>query len=311
MQIIETIPRMSVTVRLLKKDGKSIGFVPTMGYLHEGHLSLARTAKKHNDVVIMSIFVNPIQFGPREDLDNYPRDLKRDEEMASQAGVDIIFYPSAKDVYPPGFSTYVTVGKLTDGLCGESRPGHFRGVTTVVTKLFGIVKPDIAYFGQKDAQQALVIKKMVEDLNMGIDIKMLPIVREKDGVAMSSRNVYLSRAERKDAGILYEALNAAKKLIEEGEMNSAKIIKVMEAAVKSKPTARIDYISIVDTKNLKPVKKVSDGALIAVAVYFGKTRLIDNIIVDSENSVSSEVRSQKSEVRKNLSSDVCPLSSET
>ena len=289
MQIIETIPRMSVAVRLLKKDGKSIGFVPTMGYLHEGHLSLARTAKKHNDVVIMSIFVNPIQFGPREDLDKYPRDLERDERMANQAGVDIIFYPSAKDMYPAGFSTYVTVEKLTDGLCGAARPGHFKGVTTVVAKLFGIVKPDIAYFGQKDAQQAIVIKKMAEDLNMGIDIKILPTVREKDGVAMSSRNIYLSKAERKDAGILYETLNAAKKAIEGGERNPAKIIKIMEAAIGSKPTAKIDYVSIVDTKDLKPVRKISEGALIALAVYFGKTRLVDNIIVSADETASLTV----------------------
>ena len=289
MQIIETIPRMSVAVRLLKKDGKSIGFVPTMGYLHEGHLSLARTAKKHNDIVIMSIFVNPIQFGPREDLDKYPRDLKRDEEMASQAGVDIVFYPSANDMYPSGFSTYVTVEKLTDGLCGESRPGHFRGVTTVVTKLFGIVKPDIAYFGQKDAQQALVIKKMVEDLNMGIDIKILPIAREKDGIAMSSRNVYLSKSERKDAGVLYEALTAARMLIDDGEKSSAKIIKTIETAIKAKPTAKVDYVSVVDAKNLKPVRTVSKGALIAVAAYFGKTRLIDNILIDANESVFANV----------------------
>lgn len=289
MQIIETIPRMSVAVRLLKKDGKSIGFVPTMGYLHEGHLSLVRTAKKHNDIVVMSIFVNPLQFGPREDLDKYPRDLERDERMANQAGVDIIFYPQAREMYPAGFSTYVTVEKLTDGLCGKSRPGHFRGVTTVVAKLFGIVKPDIAYFGQKDAQQAIVIRKMAEDLNMGVDIKILPTVREKDGVAMSSRNVHLSKKERNDAGVLYATLNSAKKAIEGGEKNPAKIIKMMETAIRARPTARIDYVSIVDIKDLKPVRKISDGALIALAVYFGKTRLIDNVTVSADEAASLTV----------------------
>ncbi|MBI5124107.1 MAG: pantoate--beta-alanine ligase [Candidatus Omnitrophica bacterium] len=284
MQIIDNIPRMSMAVKLLKKEGRTIGFVPTMGYLHEGHLSLARTAKKHNDVVVMSIFVNPIQFGPKEDLDKYPRDFKRDEEMARGSGVDILFYPSAKEMYPDGYSTYVNVEKLTDGLCGASRPGHFRGVTTVAAKLFGIVKPDIAYFGQKDAQQAIVIRKMTEDLNMGIDIKILPIVREPDGLAMSSRNIFLSKKERRDAAVLYESLVSAKELIEKGEKSADRIIKAMEALIKSAPSAKIDYVSIVSAKNLKPLNAINQEALVAVAAYVGKTRLIDNILVNQMKS---------------------------
>lgn len=279
MKIIDNISRMATFVKMLKKEGKSIGFVPTMGYLHEGHLSLARTAKKHTDVVVMSIFVNPIQFGLNEDFDKYPRDFKRDEELARGAGVDVIFCPKVLDMYPEGYATYVNVEGLTDSLCGASRPGHFKGVTTVVAKLFGIVQPDMAYFGQKDAQQAIVIKKMVKDLNMDIEIKILPIVREKDGLAMSSRNVYLSEMERKDALILYQSLRKVEALINQGECDSKKIIKMMEDIIKAKPTAKIDYISIVDAKNLKDVKTISGEALIALAVFIGKTRLIDNIVV--------------------------------
>ena len=271
---------MSTFVKMLKKEAKTIGLVPTMGYLHEGHLSLARTAKKHTDVVVMSIFVNPIQFGPDEDFERYPRDLKRDEELARSAGVDVIFYPPAKEMYPQGYSTYVNVEKLTDALCGESRPGHFRGVTTVVAKLFGIVSPDMAYFGQKDAQQAIVIKKMAADLNMGVETKVLPIVREKDGLAMSSRNVYLSESERKDAAVLYQSLKKAEGLINAGEKDPGKVMKAMEELIKAKPSARIDYISMVDAKQLEDLKDtVSGEVLIALAVFIGKTRLIDNIIL--------------------------------
>ncbi len=279
MKIIDNIPRMSTLSRILKKEGKSIGFVPTMGCLHEGHLSLVKTARKHTDVVVMSIFVNPIQFGPNEDLDKYPRDFKRDEEMARLAGADVIFYPSEKDMYPNGYSTYVNVEKLTDTLCGASRPEHFKGVATVVAKLFGIVKPDIAYFGQKDAQQAIVISRMVKDLNMDIEIKILPIVREKDGLAMSSRTIYLSEIERKDATVLYQALKKAGSMIEEGERNPKKIIKAMDDMIRETPTAKIDYISIVDTKNLKDSNTISDEVLIALAVFIGHTRLIDNAII--------------------------------
>jgi pantoate--beta-alanine ligase len=279
MKTIDNVPRMATFSRMVKKEGKTIGLVPTMGYLHEGHLSLARTAKKLNDVVVMSIFVNPIQFGPNEDLDSYPRDLQRDEDLASTAGVDVIFYPSAKEMYPEGFATYVNVEGLTEKLCGAKRPGHFKGVTTVVAKLFGIVKPDMAYFGQKDAQQAIVIKKMVEDLNMDVGIKVLPIAREKDGLAMSSRNKYLSEAERKDAVVLYRSLQVAESLIKAGEKNSKKIVQAMEAVIVAKSAAKIDYIAIVDPKDLRDVDTISGKALVALAVFVGKTRLIDNIVV--------------------------------
>ena len=217
MKVVDTITRISTLVKIFKKEGRSISLVPTMGCLHEGHLSLVRAARKHTDVVIMSIFVNPLQFGPKEDFEKYPRDLKRDEELARSAGADIIFNPSAKDIYPAGYSTYVNVEGLTRTLCGSSRAEHFKGVTTVVAKLFEIVRPDIAYFGQKDAQQAIVIKKMAADLNMGIEIKMMPIIREPDGLAMSSRNVYLSSDERRDALVLHDALKRAEAMIKSGE----------------------------------------------------------------------------------------------
>jgi len=283
MKTIENIPRMTTFSKMMKKEGKAIGFVPTMGYLHEGHLSLARTAKKHTDIVVMSIFVNPAQFGANEDFDGYPRDLNHDEEMARTAGVDVIFYPSVKDMYPAGYATYVNVEGLTEVLCGRSRPGHFKGVTTVVAKLFGIVKPDVAYFGQKDAQQAVVIKKMAEDLNMDVEIKIMPIVREKDGLAMSSRNSYLSEDERKDASAIYKGLKKAESMIEDGERNAGGIAKAVEEMIRSKcPAARIDYISIVDNKTLKDVNVISGDVLIAVAVFIGKTRLIDNMVINPD-----------------------------
>ena len=270
---------MSTLVKIFKKEGKSISLVPTMGYLHEGHLSLVRAARKHTDVVVMSIFVNPMQFGPKEDFEKYPRDLKRDEQLATSAGVDIIFNPSVNDMYPSGYSTYVSVEGLTDTLCGSSRPGHFKGVTTVVSKLFEIIRPNIAYFGQKDAQQAIVIKKMTEDLNMGIEIKIMPIIRESDGLAMSSRNIYLSDTERKDALVLYESLKKAEDMVRSGEQDAGKIVKVIEGTIRSVESARIDYVSVVGTKNLKKVKTISGEVLVALAVFIGRTRLIDNIIV--------------------------------
>lgn len=296
MKVVDSISRMSTLVKILKKEGKSVGFVPTMGYLHEGHLSLVRTAKKHTDIVMMSIFVNPIQFGPGEDIDKYPRDFKHDEQMAQSAGVDVLFYPLAKDMYPAGYSTYVNVESLTENLCGRSRPGHFKGVATVVAKLFGIVKPDIAYFGQKDAQQAIIIKKMVEDLNMGVEIKVLPTMREADGLAMSSRNTYLSSSEREDAAVLHQSLEKAEYLIKKGERDVKKVIKAIESSIKEKPSTKIDYISIVDAKNLKDVDVITGEVLIALAVFVGKTRLIDNIILklDSKDAtVKKETASTK------------------
>ena len=237
-------------------------------------------AKKHTDVVVMSIFVNPLQFGPKEDFEKYPGDLKRDEELATTAGVDIIFHPSVNDIYPAGYSTHVNVEGLTDTLCGASRPGHFKGVTTVVAKLFEIVRPDIAYFGQKDAQQAIVIKKMAADLNMGVEVKVMPIIREPDGLAMSSRNVYLSDSERKDALVLHESLRKAEEMIKGGERDSRKVIKAMQELIKLAPTAKIDYVSIVDAVTLKDTKTINPEVLIAVAVFIGKARLIDNIIMN-------------------------------
>lgn len=283
MKIINDIDKMKTYARIMKKEGKLVGFVPTMGYLHEGHLSLIRTARKQSDVVIVSIFVNPIQFGPDEDFKKYPRDIQRDENLAKSCGVDVLFYPKKEDMYPKGFSTYVNVEKMTNNLCGKSRPGHFRGVTTVVMKLFEIVKPEIVYFGQKDAQQAFVIKKMVEDLNMNITMKVLSIVREEDGLAMSSRNTYLSKSERKDAAFLYRSLMLAQELINSGEKDPKKIIKKMRELIADAPSAKIDYISIVDTKSLKDTSSIKDEILIALAVVIGKTRLIDNIIFDAKN----------------------------
>lgn len=279
MKKIEDVSRMLTFVKMIKKEGKSIGFVPTMGYLHEGHLSLVRAAKKHTDVVVMSIFVNPKQFGPEEDFEKYPRDLRRDEALARDAGADVIFYPSLKDMYPEGYATYVTVEKLTGTLCGKSRPGHFSGVATVVTKLFNIIKPDMAYFGQKDIQQALIIKKMARDLNMDTEIKIMPIVREKDGLAMSSRNIYLSEAERKDALILQQSLKQAEGMVKQGEKDAGKILKTIEDMIKQKSGARIDYVKAVDTKELKDVEVISGEVVIALAVFFGQTRLIDNAII--------------------------------
>lgn len=279
MKLIDSIPRMSTLVKMLKKEGKSIGLVPTMGYLHEGHISMARAAKKHTDVVVLSVFVNPLQFGPNEDYKRYPRDIKHDEELATSGGVDIMFCPSAEEMYPDGYVTHVTVDSLTNLLCGASRPGHFQGVTTVVNKLFNIVKPNVGYFGQKDAQQVAVIRKMVRDLNMDIEIKAMPIIRERDGLAMSSRNVYLSEPERKEALVLHQALEKAAALAKLGERDAKRIVRVAKDLIAQKSLVRIDYISIVDTKDLRDVSVVSEEALIALAAFVGKTRLIDNIII--------------------------------
>lgn len=270
---------MQALIKRMKQHGKTIGFVPTMGYLHKGHLSLARQAKRDCDVSMMSIFVNPIQFSPKEDFKQYPRNLKGDKILAQSAGVDFIFYPTDKAMYPENFLTYVNVNKITDTLCGASRPGHFRGVATVVTKLFNIIQPDIAYFGQKDAQQAQVIKKMVQDLNFPLRIKVMPIVRETDGLAMSSRNRYLNPKERTGALILSWALNKAKRMIKNGVKDSCKIISVMRKIINNTDSARIEYISVVDADTLEPQKYVRRKTLIALAVWIGRTRLIDNIII--------------------------------
>jgi pantoate--beta-alanine ligase len=280
MKVITKIAEMQKEADRLRMQGKKIGLVPTMGYLHEGHLSLIREAKKRSDVVVMSIFVNPTQFGPDEDFEDYPRDFNRDVELAKSVGCDIIFYPDAKDVYPVPYLTYVEVEKITKVLCGVSRSTHFRGVTTIIAKLFNIVKPHLAIFGQKDAQQAIVIKRMVTDLNFDIEIIVAPIVREKDGLAMSSRNTYLSKNQRKQALVLYRSLMAAKKMIEAGERNTTILKSRMREMIEQQPEAVIDYIEIVDTMNLEPQTELHGEVLIALAVKIGKPRLIDNIIVN-------------------------------
>lgn len=266
-----------------RRLGNKIGFVPTMGYFHEGHLSLMRKARKETDVVVVSIFVNPTQFGPGEDIKVYPRDFARDRKISESVGVDVIFYPSPEQMYLPDFSTYVEEQRLSRHLCGISRPTHFRGVTTVVLKLLNIVQPHIAYFGQKDAQQAIIIKRMVCDLNLPVAIKVLPIVREPDGLAMSSRNEHLNQQQRRDALVLYRSLLAAKNMIDAGEGSCDRIKRKMRRMIEEKPTATIDYISIVDIETLEDVKKAKGKLLIALAVFFGKARLIDNIMVKVGN----------------------------
>ncbi len=279
MKIISKIQEMQKESDALRQAGKMIGFVPTMGYLHEGHLSLIRLAKLRADVVVLSIFVNPTQFGPNEDFDRYPRDLERDERLARQEGVDILFCPSVEEMYPPGYCTWVNVEKLADILCGASRSGHFRGVTTVCTKLFLAVKPHFAVFGQKDAQQAVVIRRMVRDLNLGIDIIVAPIVREPDGLAMSSRNFYLSPEEKMSALVIPQSLRLAEDLVKQGERQAHRIISAMYEKISTQPQVRIDYIAVVHPETLEPLQQITSEALIAIAAYVGKARLIDNTIV--------------------------------
>jgi len=266
----------------LRLKGKRIAFVPTMGYFHEGHLSLMREAKKMADYVVVSIYVNPTQFGPKEDFSKYPRDFDRDLKMAEKVKADFIFSPSDKDMYPSGYQSYVDVEKVTVNLCGMSRPGHFRGVTTVCNKLFNIVKPHVAIFGKKDFQQFVTIKRMVDDLNMDLEIIGFPTVRESDGLAMSSRNKYLSQAERKSALTLFQSLKSAQNLYESGETKSSVIRSKVEKIIKQAPYTEIDYIKICDTKSLFDVEKIKGEAVIALAVRVGKTRLIDNHIFGEE-----------------------------
>jgi len=277
MKLIEKIADLREEIKRFKREGKIIGFVPTMGYFHEGHLSLMEIARKRSDVLVVSIFVNPIQFGPNEDYNRYPRDLKRDLKLAEERGVDIVFHPDNREMYQENFQTYVNVEKLTKGMCGKYRPGHFRGVTTVVAKLFNIVQPDIAVFGQKDAQQAIVIKRMVRDLNFPVEIVVGPVIREHDGLAMSSRNTYLNDEERKQAPMIYKALKMAREEVKMGNRDVVKLKEIIENAIATAPLARIEYVEIVDDENLEPVSEVKPGTLAAVAVWFGKTRLIDNI----------------------------------
>ncbi len=279
MKIAKTIKEVREIVSEWKKLGLSVGLVPTMGYLHEGHQSLIRCSNE-NDRTVVSVFVNPIQFGPNEDFASYPRDLERDTKKCEEAGADLIFAPEASEMYAEDFSSFVDMTGPTDELCGLRRPGHFRGVCTVVSKLFNIVTPDRAYFGQKDAQQLAVIRRMVRDLSFGIEIVGCPIVREEDGLAKSSRNTYLSADERKAAVVISKSLKAGQEMIEKGETDTAKIIASITAMIESEPLAKIDYIKAVDADSIEPVDTVSGRILFAAAVYIGKTRLIDNFIAE-------------------------------
>lgn len=278
MIIVNRIEDVRNTVKEWKKQGLSVGFVPTMGYLHDGHQSLIKKAYEENDKIVVSIFVNPMQFGPTEDLDTYPRDLERDSKICKDAGANLIFHPEDKEMYKNDFLTFVDMNGLTEGLCAKSRPIHFRGVCTVVTKLLNIVYPDRIYFGQKDAQQLAIIKRMVRDLNIDVEVIGCPIVREEDGLARSSRNVYLSTEERKAATILNKSLSKAKTLIENGEKSSEVIINQIKETINSEPLARIDYVEVVDSLSMEKVKYIEKSVLVAMAVYIGKTRLIDNFI---------------------------------
>ncbi len=279
MQIAYTIKEVREQVKAWKKEGLTVGLVPTMGYLHEGHASLIKKAVEDNDRVVTSIFVNPTQFAPTEDLESYPRDLEKDSRLCESLGVNLIFHPEPEEMYAPDFCTWVDMDVLSKTLCGKSRPIHFRGVCTVVSKLFNIVTPDRAYFGQKDAQQLAIIRRMVRDLNMDIEIIGCPIVREEDRLAKSSRNTYLNEEERKAALVLSQSIFLGQKMVREGETDAAKIKAAMTEKIQSEPLARIDYVEIVDGLSMQPVDTVKSPTLAAIAVYIGKTRLIDNFIV--------------------------------
>jgi len=278
---ILTIAEMKAACRQVTRAGKTLGLVPTMGALHEGHLSLVRASKSRCDTTAVSIFVNPLQFGPTEDLDKYPRSLERDTRLLEELGVDWLFVPSVDEMYPRGAKTYVLVEELSDKLDGASRPGHFRGVATVVAKLFEIVRPDYAFFGQKDAVQVAVLRKMVSDLNLGVELVVCPIVREQDGLAMSSRNAYLTPQQRQQALVLRRSLMRVEAAADAGERDTTKLIQIGKQVIAEEPGARLDYCAIVDPETLDPVADVSRGALVAVAAYVGATRLIDNILLTS------------------------------
>jgi len=275
MKIVKKIEEVRKSIGEWRSEGLSIGLVPTMGYLHEGHQSLMRQASE-NDRVVVSIFVNPMQFGPREDLSSYPRDFDSDSKLCEENGVDLIFIPEPQSMYESDFCSYVDMSVLTEELCGLSRPVHFRGVCTVVSKLFNIITPDRAYFGEKDAQQLAIIKHMVRDLNFNIEIIGCPIIREKDGLAKSSRNTYLNEEERKAALVLSEANQIGKKILTDGEKDAAVLVKVMKDYIEKEPLARIDYLKVVDVLSIRQVEKIEGSVLVAMAVYIGKTRLIDN-----------------------------------
>ncbi len=279
MKVIKTIKEMSATAEKIRQQGKKISFVPTMGFLHEGHISLIRKGRAFIDVLVVSIFVNPTQFGPTEDFNTYPRNIKKDIELLQKEKVDFIFLPRKEDLYPERFETYVYTEKLSNHLCGLSRPVFFKGVATIVTKLFNIVKPHVAVFGEKDYQQLQVIRKMVQDLNFDIDIRSAPIIREKDGLAMSSRNAYLTEDQRKSAVSLFKAIEKSRELVGKSIIEADKIIRTAKDFIISHPETRIDYVKIIDPISLEDVKTIEKPALIALAVFIGDTRLIDNSIL--------------------------------
>lgn len=277
MTIVTSVAEMKALARSWARAGMRIGFVPTMGYLHEGHLSLVRESKRRADVTVVSIFVNPTQFGPNEDYKKYPRDLAKDAAYLERGGVDCLFHPEAAEIYPPGYRTFVEVEGLQDRLCGRSRPGHFRGVATVVLKLFEIVRPDLAFFGAKDAQQVLIIGRMAADLDLDVEVVTCPLVREADGLALSSRNAYLSPEERKAALALSTGLRWAEKAVAAGERDAARLVAGVRSILEAEPLARVDYVEAVDPGTLEPVDGISGEVLLALAVFIGATRLIDNV----------------------------------
>ena len=279
MRFVPDLKKLSALTARIKRLKMRIGFVPTMGALHAGHFSLINNARKENDIVIVSIFVNPAQFGRGEDFKKYPRSFKKDIAACRKLGVDFVFLPDVKDMYPEGYSTFINVENLSDVLCGASRPGHFRGVATIVAKLLNIVHPNTLYLGQKDAQQAIIISRMIKDLNFPVKVKVLSTERQKDGLALSSRNAYLSKKERSGAVVLFKALQLAEALISNGQRNSSRIISRMKELIQRNKQAKIDYIAIVDPEQLKEIKMVEPGCLIALAVKIGKTRLIDNTVI--------------------------------
>lgn len=278
MKVVKTIKEVREQVNAWRKEGLTVGLVPTMGYLHEGHQSLIRKSVEQNDRTVVSVFVNPIQFGPNEDLEAYPRDLNRDMQAVEEAGGNLIFNPEPSEMYPSHFTSFIDTTETTELLCGAVRPIHFRGVCTVVGKLFNIVKPDRAYFGQKDAQQLATIRRFVRDLDFDIEIVPCPIIREEDGLAKSSRNTYLNPAERQAALILSKSLKLGQQAIEAGERNAETIINIIKTNLKTEPLARVDYVEVVDFANIQRVEKIEGETLVAIAVYIGKTRLIDNFI---------------------------------
>lgn len=279
MEIVTTVKEVRAQVKEWKRQGLTIGFVPTMGYLHEGHASLMKCAKQECDKVVASIFVNPMQFGANEDLDSYPRDLQADAKLCESIGVDLIFHPEVEEMYADGFCSFVDMNGLTKELCGKSRPIHFRGVCTVVSKLFNIVTPDKAFFGQKDAQQLAVIRRMVTDLNMDVEVVGCPIIREEDGLAKSSRNTYLNEKERKAALILSQTIRLGEQMVKDGVTDADELLTAMKENIEKEPMAKIDYVEAVSMDTIEKVDKIEGTVLIAMAVYIGKTRLIDNVVV--------------------------------